>query len=75
MRSHVRVRRQELGLTQAALAERVGVSRRTIISIEQDRFDPSLPLAFRLAHALGMRVDELFEPNSPDLAGTEGNNQ
>jgi putative transcriptional regulator len=63
MRSHVRRLRQERGLSQAELGERVGVSRRTIISIEQERFDPSLPLAFRLATELGTRVDELFMPD------------
>lgn len=73
MRSHVRAGRQVLGLTQAALAERVGVSRRTIISIEQERFDPSLPLAFRLAQELDVRVDELFEPDDHEQIGKERN--
>ena len=63
MRSRVRELRSAAGLTQADLADRVEVSRRTIISIEQGRFDPSLPLAFRLARALGTRVDELFIPD------------
>ncbi|CAM3888432.1 helix-turn-helix transcriptional regulator [Isoptericola cucumis] len=63
MRSRVRELRSAAGLTQADLAARVAVSRRTIISIEQGRFDPSLPLAFRLARALGTRVDELFIPD------------
>lgn len=63
MRSRVRELRSAAGLTQADLAARVAVSRRTIISIEQGRFDPSLPLAFRLARVLGTRVDELFIPD------------
>nr|WP_194719925.1 helix-turn-helix transcriptional regulator [Cellulosimicrobium arenosum] len=54
------------GLTQADLAARVGVSRRTIISIEQGRFDPSLPLAFRLARAFGTTVDALFDPGDDE---------
>jgi putative transcriptional regulator len=44
-------RRARLGWSQAALAERLGVSRQTVISIERGRFDPSLPLAFRIAAA------------------------
>ncbi|MEU2199750.1 helix-turn-helix transcriptional regulator [Isoptericola sp. NPDC019482] len=63
MRSRVRELRSAAGLTQADLADRVSVSRRTIISIEQGRFDPSLPLAFRLARVLDTRVDELFIPD------------
>lgn len=47
--------------SQAALAERLGVSRQTVISIERGRFDPSLPLAFRLAGVFGCRIEELFE--------------
>lgn len=63
MRSRVRELRAAAGLTQADLAARAEVSRRTIISIEQGRFDPSLPLAFRLARVFGTRVDELFIPD------------
>ncbi|MEE2522435.1 helix-turn-helix transcriptional regulator [Pseudarthrobacter sp. J75] len=52
--------RAEHGLSQAALAERVGVSRQTIISIERGRFDPSLPLAFRLARTFNTSIEDLF---------------
>jgi putative transcriptional regulator len=44
------------------LAERLGVSRQTVISIERGRFDPSLPLAFRIAEVFGARIDEIFSP-------------
>jgi putative transcriptional regulator len=55
-------RRARLGWSQAALAERLGVSRQTVISIERGRFDPSLPLAFRIAAVFGARIDEIFSP-------------
>jgi putative transcriptional regulator len=55
-------RRARLGWSQAVLAERLGVSRQTVISIERGRFDPSLPLAFRIAAVLGARIDEIFVP-------------
>lgn len=44
------------------LAERLGVSRQTVISIERGRFDPSLPLAFRIAAVFDARIDEIFRP-------------
>ena len=55
-------RRARLGWSQAVLAERLGVSRQTVISIERGRFDPSLPLAFRIAEVFGARIDEIFSP-------------
>jgi putative transcriptional regulator len=55
-------RRQERGRSQQRLADELGVSRQTVISIERGRFDPSLPLAFRLARVFGCRIDELFDP-------------
>lgn len=47
-------------LTQAELAERVGVTRQTIIAIEQGKYSPSLEIAFQIAYALGVRLDEVF---------------
>jgi putative transcriptional regulator len=55
-------RRARLGWSQAVLAEHLGVSRQTVISIERGRFDPSLPLAFRIAAVFGARIDEIFSP-------------
>jgi putative transcriptional regulator len=55
-------RRAALGWSQAVLAERLGVSRQTVISIERGRFDPSLPLAFRIAAVFDARIDEIFSP-------------
>jgi putative transcriptional regulator len=58
--NRVRELRQERQLTQEQLGELVGVSRRTIISIETGRFDPSLTLAIRLARSFGLPVEQLF---------------
>ncbi|MCC3272564.1 helix-turn-helix transcriptional regulator [Arthrobacter zhangbolii] len=62
MKNRVAQERVRLGLSQVQLAERLGVSRQTVISIEKGRFDPSLPLAFGLARVLGRRIEELFLP-------------
>lgn len=48
-------------MTQQELAERAGVSRQTIISIEAGKYTPSLELAFRLAEAFGVKLEEVFE--------------
>jgi putative transcriptional regulator len=52
--------RQARGWSQRELAERLGVSRQTVISIERHRFDPSLPLAFRLAKVFDCRIEDVF---------------
>jgi putative transcriptional regulator len=48
-------------MTQADLADRVGVTRQTIIAIEQGRYSPSLEVAFQIARALGVRLDDVFQ--------------
>jgi putative transcriptional regulator len=48
-------------MTQAQLADRVGVTRQTVIAIEQGRYSPSLEMAFRIAHALGAPLDDVFQ--------------
>ena len=48
-------------MTQQQLAEKVGVSRQTIISIEAGKYSPSLELAFRIAEAFGVKINELFD--------------
>ena len=65
MKNAVSERRSERNLSQSALAAEVGVSRQTIIAIEKGRFDPSLPLAFRLARAFGEPIEGLFDPELP----------
>lgn len=64
MKNSLHERRQALGWSQQRLAEELGVSRQTIISIERGRFDPSLPLAFRLADVFACRIEDLFDPTS-----------
>ena len=60
MENIIRERRKELGLSQEELAKRCGVSRQTINAIENNKYDPTLSLAFHLAGELELRVDELF---------------
>lgn len=61
MNNRIRVLRAEKKWSQAELAGRVGVSRNSINAIENGRFDPSLPLAFRIANAFGLTVEEVFD--------------
>jgi putative transcriptional regulator len=57
-------------MTQAELAHHIGVTRQTVIAIEQGRYSPSLEMAFRIASALGVRLDEVFQyPDSPEEPG------
>ncbi len=56
----IRSRRKELGLLQDELAKKCGVSRQTINAIENNKYDPTLALAFNLAKELQVTVDELF---------------
>ena len=55
--------RQDRGWSQQRLADELGVSRQTIISIERGRFDPSLPLAFRIARLFETTIESVFEPD------------
>ena len=52
-------------MTQAELADRTGVTRQTIIAIEQGRYSPSLELAFLIAHAFGIPLDDVFQYPAP----------
>lgn len=60
MLNDVRSLRERDGLSQASLGERLGVSRQTINSIETGKYDPSLPLAIRIARLFGTTVEEIF---------------
>ncbi|MBC9226998.1 MULTISPECIES: helix-turn-helix transcriptional regulator [Aeromicrobium] len=62
MLNHVLRTREERGWSQKRLADELGVSRQTVISIEKGRYDPSLPLAFRLAEVFECRIEDLFVP-------------
>ena len=58
--NRIRALRAEHEWSQANLAKRLGVSRQTINAIENGRYDPSLPLAFKIAHAFGHPIEEIF---------------
>jgi len=60
MNNRIRVLRAEKGWSQAELAERVEVSRNSINAVENGKFDPSLPLAFRIADAFGLPIEQIF---------------
>lgn len=62
MENHLPRIREERGWSQKRLADELGVSRQTVISIEKGRYDPSLPLAFRLAAVFDCRIEDLFMP-------------
>lgn len=67
MNNDVRRRRVESGWSQADLAARLGVTRLTVISIEKERYDPSLPVAFRIAALFGCAIEDVFHPAPADL--------
>ena len=60
MKNRIRQLRKAMGCRQQDLAQALGVSRQTIIAIENDKYDPTLALAMRLARHLGTTVEELF---------------
>jgi putative transcriptional regulator len=60
MKNRIRVLRAEKGWSQADLADQVGVSRNSINAVENGKFDPSLPLAFRIADAFELKIEDVF---------------
>ena len=62
MKNAVRERREARAWSQGELAEHLGVSRQTVNAIETEKYDPSLPLAFRIARLFGARIEDLFTP-------------
>lgn len=63
MKTQLRVLRAERGWSQADLAGRLSVSRQTVNAIEQEKYDPSLPLAFKIARLFGRSIEEIFAPD------------
>lgn len=55
--------REEKGWSQGDLAEALGVSRQTVNALERGKYDPSLPLAFKIARLFKRSIEEIFEPN------------
>ncbi|TYT26508.1 helix-turn-helix transcriptional regulator [Luteimonas viscosa] len=64
MRSRVRELREARGWSQAQLAERLEVSRQTVNAIETGKYDPSLPLAFRIAAVFDASIESIFLPEA-----------
>ena len=64
MKSKLRELRQERNWSQAELADHLKVSRQTVNAIETDKYDPSLPLAFKIARLFRRKIEEVFEDNS-----------
>jgi putative transcriptional regulator len=63
VRNRLPILRAERSWTQADLASRLDVSRQTIVSIEKGKYDPSLPLAFKIAQLFDLRIEDVFEPD------------
>lgn len=57
----IRAHREQVAMTQAELARRIGVTRQTLIAIEQGKYSPTLELAFQIARAFGTRLENIFE--------------
>ena len=62
MKNRVRELRSDRGWSQGELAQRLEVSRQTVNAIETEKYDPSLPLAFRIARLFGLTVEDVFKP-------------
>jgi len=63
MTNRVRELRSERGWSQGELGEQLGVSRQTVNAIETGKYDPSLPLAFKIAALFELAIEEVFEPD------------
>lgn len=70
MENRLRELRAVNGWSQAHLADLLNVSRQTVNALENSRYDPSLPLAFRLAHVFSTTIEEMFSPSGEDLGLT-----
>lgn len=73
MKNELRVLRARHNLSQAELATRLGVSRQTVNAIETERYEPSLSLAFKVANLFGLKIEEIFSPESGSGAADASN--
>ena len=62
VKNRVRELREGRGLSQAEFGDKIGVSRQTVYAIEVGKYDPSLPLAFKIAGEFGCSIEEIFDP-------------
>ena len=65
MKNKLKVFRAMHDLTQDSLAQKLGVTRQTVVSIENGRYDPSIGLAFRIARLFNVRIEDVFEDEGP----------
>ena len=73
MKNRLRVLRAEQDWTQEQLAERLGITRQAVIAIEHEKYDPSLPLAFRIAEVFDQTIEQIFFPEkSSKVEGFKG---
>ena len=63
MKNRLKVLRAERDWSQAQLAEQLGVSRQTVNALERGKYDPSLPLAFRIARIFDLPIEAIFDPD------------
>ncbi len=71
MKNRLRVLRAEREWSQATLAQRLRVSRQTVNAIENGKYDPSLPLAFKIASLFKQRIEDVFDPGCDSSAAGE----
>lgn len=66
MKNQLAELRNEKGWSQADLAEQLGVSRQTINSLERGKYDPSLPLAFKISKLFELPIEQIFQPDDSE---------
>jgi putative transcriptional regulator len=69
MKNRLKIIRAERNWSQAELAEKLGVSRQTINAIETEKYDPSLPLAFKIARLVNLKIEDIFQLDEPGEKG------
>lgn len=62
MKNRIRELRESMGISQEDLARKLGVSRQTVNAIENDKYDPMLPLAFKISRTFKQTIEEIFQP-------------
>lgn len=67
MKNRLHVLRAEHEWSQGELAERLGVSRQTVNALETGKYDPSLPLAFKIARLFAMPIEAIFQPDEAEI--------
>lgn len=71
MKNTLKMLREARGWTQGSLADRLEVSRQTVNALETGKYDPSLPLAFKIARLFDRPIEEIFDPEAEQTSRTE----